>query len=83
MFLHGRHINLGPLGCADISLVLPSHGTFVGLEVKSLKGAIRKEQVLYASQLRACGGRYFIVRSVEDAKNAIASCIGEDSIRWK
>ncbi len=82
LFLHGRHINLGPLGCADISMVLPRHGTFVGLEVKSAKGKIRKEQVVYASALTAMGGKYFIVRSVQDAMNAVAECLGEDSCEF-
>ena len=76
LFLRGRHINLGPLGCADISLVLPTNGTFVGLEVKSLNGKIRKEQIVYAAFLTSQGGKYFIVRSVEDAKNAVAECLG-------
>lgn len=81
LFLRGRHINLGPLGCADISLVLPTHGTFVGLEVKSANGKVRKDQLLYAKVLTANGGKYFIVRSVEDAKNAVAQCLGEE--QWK
>jgi hypothetical protein len=81
LFLRGRHINLGPLGCADISLILPTRGTFVGLEVKSAKGSIRKEQVTYAAYLTSMGGKYFIVRSVEDAKNAVAQCLGEEL--WK
>ena len=76
--MHGRHINLGPLGCADISLVLPTHGTFVGLEVKSKNGKVRKEQIAYAAGLTAMGGKYYIVRSVQDAKNAVAECLGED-----
>jgi hypothetical protein len=79
LFLKGRHINLGPLGCADISLVLPTHGTFVGLEVKSAKGKIRKDQITYAAGLTAQGGKYYIVRSVEDAMNAVAECLGVDT----
>lgn len=81
LFLKGRHINLGPIGCADISLVLPTHGTFVGMEVKSAKGRIRRDQIEYAAFLTSQGGKYFIVRSVEDAKNAIAQCLGEE--QWK
>lgn len=77
LFLHGRHINLGPLGCADISVVVPPCGRFVGLEVKSAKGRIRKEQITYAAGLTACGGLYFIVRSVQEAKDAIAQALGE------
>ena len=82
LFLHGRHVNLGPLGCADISLVLPTHGTFVGLEVKSAKGSVRKEQLIYAKALTDTGGRYFIVRSVEDAKNAVAECLGSNACKF-
>ncbi len=81
LFLHGRHINLGPLGCADISLVLPTHGTFVGLEVKSAKGAIRKDQITYAKGLTDQGGKYYIVRSLADAQNAVAECLGDEL--WK
>jgi hypothetical protein len=76
LFLRGRHVNLGPLGCADISMVLPANGTFVGLEVKSSKGKLRKAQVEYAASLTEAGGRYFVVRSVEDAKKAVAECLG-------
>lgn len=79
LFLHGRHINLGPLGCADISLVLPTHGTFVGLEVKSARGKLRPEQVKYAAGLTRMGGKYFVVRSVQDAKDAVAQCLGENT----
>ncbi len=81
IYLHGRHINLGPLGSADISLVVPKCGRFVGLEVKSAKGKLRKEQVTYAATLIAAGGLYFIVRSVKDAKNAVAQALGEEN--WK
>lgn len=81
LFLRGRHINLGPLGCADISVVVPPLGRFVGLEVKSANGRVRKDQVTYAAGLTKQGGLYFIVRSVQDAKNAIAQALGEE--QWK
>lgn len=81
LFLHGRHINLGPLGCADISVVVPPLGRFVGLEVKSANGKIRKDQVVYAAGLTAQGGAYFIVRSVQEAKDAVAQVLGEEE--WK
>ena len=81
LFLHGRHINLGPIGCADISVIAPPFGRFVGLEVKSEKGTIRKDQVTYAAGLTNQGGLYFIVRSLTDAKAAVASALGEE--KWK
>lgn len=79
LFLRGRHINLGPLGCADISMVVHPTGRFVGLEVKSKRGKIRKDQVAYAEGLTKQGGLYFIVRSVDDAKRAVAMCLGEQT----
>ncbi len=81
IFLRGRQINLGPVGCADISLVLPTNGTFVGMEVKSAKGKIRKDQITYAAFLTSQGGKYFIVRSVQQAMDAVAQCLGEE--QWK
>lgn len=81
LFLRGRHINLGPLGCADISVVVPPDGRFVGLEVKSANGRVRKDQVTYAAGLTQQGGLYFIVRSVQDAQDAIAQALGEE--QWK
>ncbi len=83
LFLKGRHINLGPIGCADISVVVPKSGRFVGLEVKSANGRVSKEQVVYASVLTAHGGLYFVVRSVEQAKEAVAEILGEEQKRWK
>ena len=72
---------IAPIGCADISLVLPTHGTFVGLEIKSENGKVRKEQLVYARFLTEQGGKYFIVRSLSDAKKAVAQCLGEN--QWK
>lgn len=81
LFLRGRRINLGPVGCADISVIVPPMGRFVGLEVKSANGKVRKDQVIYASGLTSQGGAYFIVRSVQDAKDAVAQVLGEAA--WK
>ncbi len=55
------------------------------MEVKSAKGKIRKDQITYAAYLTSQGGKYFIVRSVEDAKNAVAECLGAEALeeRWK
>ncbi len=77
LFLHGRHINLGPLGCADISMVVPTTGRFVGMEVKSAKGKIRPDQITYAKCLTEAGGLYFVVRNLQDAKDAVAQILGE------
>jgi hypothetical protein len=73
LFLRGRHVNLGPIGCADISIVYAPTGRFIGLEVKSSGGRQRNEQRAYQIELEASGGLYFIVRSLEQAKRVLRS----------
>ncbi len=77
MFKCGRKIFLGPVGGADISLLSPL-GRFCGLEVKTVVGKPNRDQVSYAKRLTDSGGLYFIVRSLTDAKNAIAEVLGHD-----
>lgn len=76
-FIKGRKVSLGPNGAPDIVVIVPTHGLFCGLEVKSVNGKQRPDQVQFAKGLTKMGGKYFIVRSVEDAKNAVAECLGE------
>lgn len=46
------------IGCVD--------GKFVGLEVKTAKGKLSDEQEAFAHALRAFGGQYHVVRSIDD-----------------
>ncbi len=75
LFFRGRKVFLGPVGGADISLIGPG-GRFCGIEVKSARGKPNKKQLVYAPKLIAAGGMYFIVRSLEQAKAAVAEVIG-------
>ena len=61
-------------GVPDIIAVIPAEnniGQFVGFEVKTPKGRQSPDQKLYEKRLTKHGGRYFIVRSVADAKQAL------------
>jgi hypothetical protein len=48
---------------------------FVGLEVKSEKGKMRPSQIAFQSKVEATGGKYFVVRSLMDAKSALMSAM--------
>jgi len=76
IFLHGRKVTLGPLGAADICVIAPPNGRSCGLEVKSAKGKPNPDQIAWAKKLTDVGGMYFIVRSVQDAQNALAEVFG-------
>ena len=42
-------------------------GVFIGLEVKTLKGRVRKNQEVQMARIRKAGGRACVVRCVGDA----------------
>lgn len=48
-------------------------GQFVGFEVKTPKGKLSADQVLFKKRTLRHGGAYFVVRSVSDAREALAS----------
>ena len=48
------------IGCVD--------GKFVGLEVETAKGKLSDEQEAFAHALRAFGGKYHVVRSIDDVE---------------
>ena len=60
----GRRFKTGKKGCPDI--LLCKDGCFIGLEVKTDKGRQSKAQVESQKRIEACGGRYYIVRSIDD-----------------
>lgn len=87
LFFAGRMINLGMDGLPDIMCLFPvklNIGGDVkkfccafGLEVKSEKGRLRPSQKAFAQRMTNIGGDYFVVRSLESAKDAVAAAIGE------
>jgi len=58
-------------GWPDITAVLPPCGLFLGLEIKTGKGALGTEQRRMRDAIRAAGGLYVEVRSLEDVIGAV------------
>lgn len=56
-------------GTPDIIIVYK--GQFIGLEVKAKKGIQSPDQREFEEKCQKNGGRYFIVRSVEDVMKAL------------
>lgn len=56
-------------GVPDIVVI--KDGKYIGLEVKTKKGRQSKYQKEFQEKLEKAGGLYYIVRSLEDAKNII------------
>jgi hypothetical protein len=61
---HGSFIRFGTPGAPD--LIGCVDGKFVGLEVKTEKGNMSEAQKTLAASLRAAGGQYHVVRSIDD-----------------
>ncbi len=79
--VHGRMVNLGPDGISDIVVLVPPNGRFLALEVKSANGTLRPVQKAFKARLEAVGGVYKVVRSLQDAMDAVALTVGTE--QWK
>lgn len=64
----------GTSGIPDIIVCIG--GRFIALEVKTQKGKTTPLQNAAIRKIRSSGGFAFVVRSVEEAKNAIDSTMG-------
>ena len=64
----------GTSGIPDIIVCIG--GRFIALEVKTQKGKTTPLQNAAIRKIRSSGGFAFVVRSVEEAKNAIDSATG-------
>lgn len=53
-----------PKGISDIIVIIK--GIFYGLEVKTDKGRQSPEQKIFQEDVERSGGKYFIVRSIDD-----------------
>ena len=80
VFVGKRMILLGEHGLPDIICIIPPSGRMCGLEVKSATGAMRPSQQEFMTRIRKTGGFYFIVRSLKQAQEAIATCLGEEQL---
>lgn len=82
VFAGHRRIFLGDDGLPDIVCIIPPGGKLLGLEVKSAKGRLRPGQVAFKERLIASGGAYVVVRTLQDAMNAVAKELGNGH-QWK
>lgn len=69
----GRPIRTGPRGMADLCGILAPAGRWVCLEVKTGRARQSQHQVQWAALVRAHGGFYAVVRSVDDAAACLAA----------
>lgn len=67
-----RMVKLGTEGLPDIIVVVPPTGQFLGLEVKASDGKLRPAQIEFSTRLLDAGGRYEVVRSVDDVKAVLS-----------
>ena len=67
--------HVGLKGVPDIICIIPQgeegSGIFTGFEVKTPRGRQSPDQILFEKRCKRAGGRYYVVRSVEDVKTAI------------
>jgi hypothetical protein len=67
-------INYGIVGGADI--LVCARGLWLELEVKSATGRQERSQKKHEASIRAAGGRYYLVRSVDEARAAVEATLG-------
>jgi len=54
-------------GCADVIAVIG--GKFIGIEVKTPKGVLSADQILFQKRLENAGGVYIVARSIADIEH--------------
>jgi hypothetical protein len=69
-----EHLVRYGLGVGGADLVGLVDGRFFALEVKTIRGAIRGSQRAWLDLVRRYGGFAAVVRSVEEAVDAVAAC---------
>lgn len=78
VFAGNRRILLGEEGLPDIVVIVPPSGRLLGLEVKSAKGKLRPGQLAFKKRCEATGATYKVVRSLEQAMDAVAEQVGKE-----
>lgn len=69
--MNGYREHTGLKGVPDILSVI--NGQFVGWEIKTPRGKQSEHQFAFQKRLERNGGRYILVRSLDEAKEALAS----------
>jgi hypothetical protein len=71
--MNGYREHNGLKGVPDILAVIK--GRFVGFEIKTPKGRQSADQLFFQKRVERHGDKYFIIRSLEDAKIALKSLL--------
>ena len=61
----GHFLRFGTKGSPDIMCGID--GGFIGLEVKGSSGRLSPDQIAFKEAIERAGGRYHVVRSIDDA----------------
>lgn len=72
----GRTIRFGKKGSSDILGCVRPRGRLIGLEAKSPTGKLSKAQHEWLTLIIAMGGYACVVRSVQEALNALVAAMG-------
>lgn len=67
----GNYFKSGKSGCPDI--IICYKGVFIGFEIKTATGKQSDVQRIAEETINNSGGKYFIIRSLDDAKIALDS----------
>lgn len=78
----GRVVQTAPTGIPDLCGILAPSGRWFALEIKTSTGRMRPEQVLFGQLLRSRGGYCATVRSVDEARAALAQARQEGE-KWQ
>jgi len=72
----GQHVRFGlATGASDLLGIVRPVGRWLALEVKSPAGRVRPEQLAFLAMVNEFGGVARVVRSVEEAKAALAEAM--------
>ena len=63
----GRYVQYGVPGQADLSGAIAPMGRRLEIELKALRGRLRKAQIEYRARMEKLGALYIVARSIPDA----------------
>lgn len=69
---HGYY-QMGKTGSSDIIAILPSHGQFLGIEIKTGRDCLRPAQLGFKANIEKMGAVYIVVKDFNDYLDRIRS----------
>lgn len=64
-----------PAGQPDVTACI--NGQIIFIEVKTPSGRLSANQTIFHKRLKSCGGKVFVVFSLQDIKNIVSSLLSE------